>query len=133
MPTPLETSRLTLRGIGEADLPALQQLLQDREVNTFLPWFPVSTPGADLHLLGVAHPGAGILLRPLPPLGRAAHWLYPGLHGRGARLWPRPAPGGLASGPHDRGRARADRAAAHSGLFLTSPPRTTGTTRAAAA
>ena len=44
MPTPLETPRLILRGIGEADLPALQRLLQDREVNTFLPWFPVSGP-----------------------------------------------------------------------------------------
>lgn len=37
----IETNRLILRHFTATDLDALYQLLSDREVNTFLPWFPV--------------------------------------------------------------------------------------------
>lgn len=39
----LETPRLILRGFVPEDAPALWELLRDREVNRFLPWFPVET------------------------------------------------------------------------------------------
>lgn len=41
--SPLETERLILRGFTEHDVDALFALLQDREVNRFLPWFPPKT------------------------------------------------------------------------------------------
>lgn len=37
----LETSRLLLRKFTQEDIPALLSILQDEEVNTFLPWFPL--------------------------------------------------------------------------------------------
>ena len=37
----LETPRLILRRFVPEDAPALWELLRDREVNRFLPWFPV--------------------------------------------------------------------------------------------
>lgn len=40
---PLETERLILRKFTEADAAALLEILQDREVNRFLPWFPLDT------------------------------------------------------------------------------------------
>ena len=44
MNTPqLETERLILRKFTEDDINALYFLLKDKEVNTFLPWFPVKT------------------------------------------------------------------------------------------
>ena len=39
----LETERLILRKFTEDDIAALYFLLRDREVNTFLPWFPTET------------------------------------------------------------------------------------------
>ncbi|WP_367924453.1 GNAT family N-acetyltransferase [uncultured Ruthenibacterium sp.] len=39
----LETDQLLLRNFVEKDLTALHLLLSDKEVNTFLPWFPVKT------------------------------------------------------------------------------------------
>ena len=39
----LETERLILRKFTEDDIEALYFLLRDREVNTFLPWFPTET------------------------------------------------------------------------------------------
>lgn len=39
----LETERLILRKFTSADSAALFELLQDEEVNTFLPWFPLKT------------------------------------------------------------------------------------------
>lgn len=39
----LETPRLILRRFVPEDAPALWELLRDREVNRFLPWFPVGT------------------------------------------------------------------------------------------
>lgn len=39
----LETPRLILRRFVLEDAPALWELLRDREVNRFLPWFPVET------------------------------------------------------------------------------------------
>lgn len=36
-----ETDRLILRKFENSDMDALYQLLKDKEVNTFLPWFPV--------------------------------------------------------------------------------------------
>lgn len=39
----LETPRLILRRFVPEDAPALWELLRDREVNRFLPWFPVET------------------------------------------------------------------------------------------
>lgn len=39
----LETERLILRKFTEKDLEALYLLLQDQEVNTFLPWFPLKS------------------------------------------------------------------------------------------
>lgn len=42
MNTPrLETRRLILRRFTERDIAALYQLLSDKEINTFLPWFPL--------------------------------------------------------------------------------------------
>ena len=39
----METPRLILRRFVPEDAPALWELLRDREVNRFLPWFPVET------------------------------------------------------------------------------------------
>ena len=39
----LLTPRLILRRFTPDDTPAMWELLQDEEVNTFLPWFPVKT------------------------------------------------------------------------------------------
>ena len=39
----LETPRLILRRFVPEDAPALWELLRDRDVNRFLPWFPVET------------------------------------------------------------------------------------------
>ncbi len=39
----LETPRSILRPFTQEDLPALFNLLQEREVNTFLPWFPLTS------------------------------------------------------------------------------------------
>ena len=39
----LATPRLLLRRVTPDDAPAMWELLQDEEVNTFLPWFPVKT------------------------------------------------------------------------------------------
>lgn len=47
----LETDRLILRPFTESDAPALFELLRDKEVNTFLPWFPAqSLEDAKAHL-----------------------------------------------------------------------------------
>ena len=44
MNTPqLETERLILRKFTENDIEALYLILADREVNTFLPWFPLKS------------------------------------------------------------------------------------------
>ena len=44
MNTPtLETERLILRKFTEQDMDALFQILQDEEVNRFLPWYPVKS------------------------------------------------------------------------------------------
>lgn len=44
MNTPtLETKRLILRRFTEQDMEALFLILQDREVNRFLPWYPVNS------------------------------------------------------------------------------------------
>lgn len=44
MNTPtITTERLILRKFNEQDIPALYLLLQDEQVNTFLPWFPVKS------------------------------------------------------------------------------------------
>lgn len=40
----LTTERLVLRRFTAADADAVFTLLRDREVNTFLPWFPMKTP-----------------------------------------------------------------------------------------
>lgn len=40
---PLETQRLLLRKFKQEDATALLSLLRDKEVNTFLPWFPLET------------------------------------------------------------------------------------------
>ena len=46
MNTPtLETERLILRKFTEQDMDALFLILQDEEVNRFLPWYPVKTMG----------------------------------------------------------------------------------------
>lgn len=42
--TPLiKTNRLLLRKFTKLDAPAMLSLLKDKEVNTFLPWFPLET------------------------------------------------------------------------------------------
>ena len=44
MNTPtLETKRLILRKFTEKDLKAIYTIYSDKEVNTFLPWFPLET------------------------------------------------------------------------------------------
>ncbi len=44
MNTPqLETERLILRKFTENDIDALYLILKDKEVNTFLPWFPLNS------------------------------------------------------------------------------------------
>ncbi len=40
---PLTTERLRLRRFTEQDLPALYAIHRDPEVNTFLPWFPLTS------------------------------------------------------------------------------------------
>lgn len=46
MNTPtLETERLILRKFTENDLEALYRIYSDKEVNRFLPWFPLRTSG----------------------------------------------------------------------------------------
>ncbi len=37
------TNRLTLRKFTEADVTSLFEILSDKEINTFLPWFPLKT------------------------------------------------------------------------------------------
>lgn len=45
MNTPtLKTQRLILRKFTESDLEALYKIFSDKEVNTFLPWFPLKSP-----------------------------------------------------------------------------------------
>ena len=39
----LETNRLRLRRFTDADLPAILEIYADREANTFLPWFPITS------------------------------------------------------------------------------------------
>lgn len=39
----LQTKRLILRKFNEGDVQSLFLLMRDREVNTFLPWFPITT------------------------------------------------------------------------------------------
>ena len=39
----LETERLFLRPFMDVDVPSLYALLSDREFNTYLPWFPVTS------------------------------------------------------------------------------------------
>lgn len=39
----IETERLILRKFTENDLKALYEIYSDKEVNTFLPWFPLKT------------------------------------------------------------------------------------------
>ena len=39
----LETERLVLRRFTPSDVEPLFSLMRDREVNTFLPWFPLET------------------------------------------------------------------------------------------
>lgn len=39
----IETDRLILRNFESGDVEALYLLLRDREVNTFLPWFPIES------------------------------------------------------------------------------------------
>ena len=36
----IETKRLILRPFHEQDTEALLEIMKDKEVNTFLPWFP---------------------------------------------------------------------------------------------
>ena len=48
---PLETARLRLRRFTPDDLDALFLLYSDREVNRFLPWFPLSTRAEAQELL----------------------------------------------------------------------------------
>lgn len=44
MNTPrLETERLILRKFAADDIAALYRILGDREVNAFLPWFPLKS------------------------------------------------------------------------------------------
>ena len=37
----IETTRLILRRFEESDLEAIYLLFSDKEVNTFLPWYPL--------------------------------------------------------------------------------------------
>ena len=37
----IETARLVLRRFEESDLEAIYLLFSDKEVNTFLPWYPL--------------------------------------------------------------------------------------------
>ena len=39
----LETERLILRKFEPADVRAIYEIYSDKEVNRFLPWFPVKT------------------------------------------------------------------------------------------
>ena len=39
----LETERLILRKFTEKDIESLYLILKDKEVNTFLPWFPLES------------------------------------------------------------------------------------------
>lgn len=45
----LETDRLILRRFEKTDMEALYLLLKDKEVNTFLPWFPVKNIEESIH------------------------------------------------------------------------------------
>ena len=45
----IETDRLILRKFENNDMEALHQLLKDKEVNTFLPWFPVKDMAETKH------------------------------------------------------------------------------------
>lgn len=40
---PLETERLLLRRFCTEDIPALYSIYSDREVNTYLPWYPLAS------------------------------------------------------------------------------------------
>ncbi len=47
----LETRRLILRKFTEQDMGALFLILQDEEVNKFLPWYPVKKYGRNHRIL----------------------------------------------------------------------------------
>ena len=77
----LETERLVLRRFTPADVEPLFSLMRDREVNTFLPWFPLETE-ADAQISGGALPGLlppslRLPLRHLPAGERPPHRLPP--------------------------------------------------------
>ena len=50
-PAPLVTRRLSLTAMTDNDAGALVPLLQARETNAFLPWFPAETPAAAAALI----------------------------------------------------------------------------------
>ena len=39
----IETERLILRRFCGSDIPALYSIYSDREVNTYLPWYPLAS------------------------------------------------------------------------------------------
>ena len=51
----LETERLVLRRFTPADVEPLFSLMRDREVNTFLPWFPLETEADAARYLSLIH------------------------------------------------------------------------------
>lgn len=70
----LKTPRLIIRPFREADMPALFMLLSDREVNRFLPWFPLKTEEEAFgfyksHIAGSAYFFAICLKEDLYPVG----------------------------------------------------------------
>lgn len=78
----LETERLVLRRFTPADVEPLFSLMRDREVNTFLPWFPLETEAdaaryLEEHYLDYYRRPLRLPLRHLPAGERPPHRLPP--------------------------------------------------------
>ena len=73
----IETQRLILRHFTEEDINALFSILSDKDVNTFLPMFPLKDIEEAKDYLQYMDSAERILLCYLYENKQCTHWLYP--------------------------------------------------------
>lgn len=71
----IETNRLILRRFEESDLEAVYLLFSDKEVNAFLPWYPVKDMDEAAHFLEQRLKGQEVLFRSLSERGSLSYRL----------------------------------------------------------
>ena len=76
----LETERLILRKFTENDLEALFNIYSNEEVNTYLPWFPLTSLEEAASLF--KETALRVSLRHLPEKQQPSGRVYPRRHGR---------------------------------------------------